>query len=112
MKAELNKTRDFPPSITSDDFIVDISFSPVKNLIALANIGGDVLLYEYSNEETKLLSTLELHMKACRAVEFDSDGLSLYSASKVNLLGSGGVRERPNYNAFTHLVKTTFYYYV
>lgn len=86
IKAEKNKPRDHPPSITCDDFIVDISFHPSKNLIAIANIVGDVLLYEYNNEETKLLNTLELHLKACRDVEFDEEGHTLYSTAKVSII--------------------------
>ncbi|XP_013200488.1 WD repeat-containing protein 55 homolog [Amyelois transitella] len=84
--AEKNKQRDHPPLITLEDFIVDISFSPIKNLIAVANIVGDILLYEYSNEETKLVSTLELHLKACRDVEFDDTGLSMYSTAKDKVI--------------------------
>lgn len=83
IKAEKTKPRDHPPTITCEDFIVDISFNPAKNLIALANIVGDVLLYEYSNDETKLLQTLELHTKACRAVEFDMEGVTMYTSAKV-----------------------------
>lgn len=83
IKAEKNKPRDHPPSIKTEDFIVDISFHPAKNLIAIANIVGDVLLYEYSNDETNLLKTLELHLKACRDVEFDQDGITMFTAAKV-----------------------------
>ncbi|KAL4706033.1 hypothetical protein ACJJTC_014255 [Scirpophaga incertulas] len=82
IKEEKNKLRDHPPSITSDDFIVDISFNPIKNIIALANIVGDVLLYEYSNDETKLIDTHELHLQPCRSVEFDDDGLIMYTTAK------------------------------
>lgn len=83
IKAEKNKTRDHPPTIICEDFIVDISLHPSKNLIAIANIVGDVLLYEYNNEETKLVNTLELHLKACRDIEFDDEGTTLYSTAKV-----------------------------
>ncbi|XP_052756896.1 WD repeat-containing protein 55 homolog [Galleria mellonella] len=86
IKAEKNKPRDHPPTITSEDFIVDISFSPIKNLIAIANIVGDILLYEYSNDETKLVNTLELHLKACRQVEFDNNGLTVYSTAKDKVI--------------------------
>ncbi|XP_063617738.1 WD repeat-containing protein 55 homolog [Cydia splendana] len=82
IKAEKNKPRDHPPTITCEDFIVDISFNPAKNLIALANIMGDVLLYEYNDNETKLVNTLELHLKACRDVEFDSEGTTMYTTAK------------------------------
>lgn len=94
IKAEKNKPRDHPPSISCDDFIVDISFHPDKNIIALANIVGDVLLYEYNNEETKLIETHELHLKACRAVEFDENGRTMYTASKV--------KEKDNCSRCTH----------
>ncbi|KAG6454023.1 hypothetical protein O3G_MSEX008482 [Manduca sexta] len=86
IKAEKNKPRTHPPAITCEDFIVDISFSPCKNIIALANIVGDILLYEYSNEETKLINTLELHLKACRAVEFDDEGVTMYSTAKDKVI--------------------------
>lgn len=83
IKAEKNKPRDHPPTITCEDFIVDISFNPARNLIALANIMGDVLLYEYNDNETKLVNTLELHVKACRDVEFDANGTTMYTTAKV-----------------------------
>lgn len=86
IKAEKNKLRDHPPSIKCDDFIVDISFHPFKNIIALANIVGDVMLYEYSNDETKLVNTLELHTKACRDVEFDNEGFVMFTTAKVSSL--------------------------
>ncbi|XP_069357625.1 WD repeat-containing protein 55 homolog isoform X1 [Maniola hyperantus] len=82
IKAEKNKPRDHPPSIKTEDFIVDICFHPVKNLIAIANIVGDVLLYEYTNDETILRKTLELHLKACRDVEFDNDGITMFTTAK------------------------------
>lgn len=82
--SEKNKPRDHPPPITCEDFIVDISFNPAKNLIALATIVGDVLFYEYNNEETKLVNTLELHLKACRDIEFDNEGTTLFSTAKVS----------------------------
>ncbi|XP_026487768.1 WD repeat-containing protein 55 homolog isoform X1 [Vanessa tameamea] len=82
IKAEKTKPRDHPPSIKCEDFIVDISFHPNKNIIGLANIVGDVLLYEYNNDETKLINTLELHTKACRDIEFDDEGLIMFTTAK------------------------------
>jgi len=38
--------------------------------------------YKYNNEETNLVSTMELHLKACRDIEFSEDGRSLFSAGK------------------------------
>lgn len=81
---EKNKPRDHPPTITCEDFIVDISFNPAKDFIALATIVGDVLFYEYNNDETKLVNTLELHLKACRDIEFDNEGITLFSTAKVS----------------------------
>lgn len=83
IKAAKNKPRDHPPSINSDDFIVDISFHPSRNILALANILGDVILYEYTNDETKIVNTFELHLKACRDIEFNDDGDTLFSTAKV-----------------------------
>lgn len=82
IRAEKNKKREQPPKIKHDDFIVDISFHPSRDLIAIATIMGDVLIYEYTNEENNLIDTHELHLKACRAVEFNSEGTIMYSTSK------------------------------
>lgn len=84
IKFEKSKPRDHPPTILCDDFVVNISFHPSKNLIALGNICGDVLFYEYSNDETKLTNTLELHLNAIRDIEFDDDGTTIFSTAKVS----------------------------
>lgn len=82
IKRECNRERDHPPILQCEDFITDISFHPVNNIIAVASIVGDVLLYQYSNEENVLLRSVELHTKACRDIEFSVDGNLLYSTSK------------------------------
>lgn len=82
IKRECNSERDKPPPIQCEDFITDISFHPKNNILAVASIVGDVLFYEYSNQENKLVNTLELHTKACRDIEFSEDGNILYSTSK------------------------------
>ncbi|XP_014612590.1 PREDICTED: WD repeat-containing protein 55 homolog [Polistes canadensis] len=74
--------RSHPPTITLEDFIVDICFHPQNDMIAVANILGDVMLYKYTNEETELVSSIELHLKACRDIEFDHDGKILFSTAK------------------------------
>ncbi|KRT79714.1 WD40 domain-containing protein, partial [Oryctes borbonicus] len=76
------KKRDHPPVIECDSFVVDICFHPGEDLLAVANIDGDVLLYKYTNEENTLLQTIELHEKACRSIDFSDDGNTLFSASK------------------------------
>ncbi|XP_056644273.1 WD repeat-containing protein 55 homolog [Diorhabda sublineata] len=82
IRNENQRERDRPPNIQCEDFITDISFHPHNNLLAVANIVGDVLLYQYSNNENKLINTLELHTKACRDIEFSLDGNLLLSTSK------------------------------
>ncbi|KAJ8961218.1 hypothetical protein NQ318_008901 [Aromia moschata] len=79
---ECKQESDHPPSIQCEDFITDISFHPHSNIIAVANIVGDVLLYKYSNDENTLVNNLELHTKACRDIEFSNDGEVLFSVSK------------------------------
>lgn len=41
-----------------------------------------VFRYKYNNEKTELISTIEMHLKSCRDVEFSNDGQSLFSAAK------------------------------
>lgn len=38
--------------------------------------------YKFSNTETELVSTLELHLKACRDIEFNESGTTLFSTAK------------------------------
>ncbi|OAD62356.1 WD repeat-containing protein 55 like protein [Eufriesea mexicana] len=77
-----NINTNHPPSITMEDHVVDICFHPNAEMIAVANIVGDVYLYKYNNTETKLISTLELHLKACRDIEFNETGSVLFSTAK------------------------------
>ncbi|XP_011157689.1 WD repeat-containing protein 55 homolog isoform X1 [Solenopsis invicta] len=74
--------RNHPPSITLDDMITDICFHPKMDTIGIASITGDVFMYKYNNEETNLVSTIELHLKACRDIEFSEDGRYLFSTGK------------------------------
>lgn len=82
IKRECNRERNYPPSIECEDFITDICFNPIKNVLAVASIVGDVLFYQYNNQENTVIKTLELHTKACRDIEFSEDGNILYSCSK------------------------------
>ncbi|XP_015185850.1 PREDICTED: WD repeat-containing protein 55 homolog [Polistes dominula] len=85
IKAILRNTklnRSHPPTIALDDFVVDICFHPQNDMIAVANILGDIALYKYTNETTELVSSIESHLKACRDIEFDHDGKILYSTAK------------------------------
>lgn len=80
--SEIKKPRDKPPDIKTDDFVVDLSFHSDQNLLAVATVTGDILLYRCSNDANELVNTLEVHTKACRTVEFTSDGKSLVSSSR------------------------------
>lgn len=80
--AETKREQNHPPDIKTDDFVVDISFHPISDLVAVALITGDITLYKYSLAECSIVSTYETHTKACRDVEFSDDGDTLFSASK------------------------------
>ncbi|XP_037902837.1 WD repeat-containing protein 55 homolog [Hermetia illucens] len=80
--AAIKKPRFQPPEIKLDDFVTDISFHTDEDILAIATITGDVLLYKYSNEENTLLKSFEVHTKACRDIEFSEDGKILLSCSK------------------------------
>ncbi|XP_029040148.1 WD repeat-containing protein 55 homolog isoform X1 [Osmia bicornis bicornis] len=77
-----NTNSNHPPPIITEDHVVDTCFHPNSDMIAVANIVGDVHLYKYSNTETELVSTLELHLKACRDIEFNESGKTLFSTAK------------------------------
>jgi hypothetical protein len=44
LRREREKCREHPPDIQSEDFIVDISFHPQREILAAATITGDVIL--------------------------------------------------------------------
>lgn len=80
--AATKKARVHPPDIITEDFVVDLSFHPEEDLLAVGTITGDVLIYKYSNDENILVNTIEVHTKAVRDIEFNPDGSTLYSTSK------------------------------
>ncbi|XP_043466099.1 WD repeat-containing protein 55 homolog [Leptopilina heterotoma] len=71
-----------PPSLILEDAVMDICFHPKRDLIVFAMVTGDILLYKYNDEKTELVSTMEVHLKSCRDVEFSNDGQTLFSAAK------------------------------
>lgn len=79
---EIKKPRSKPPSITTNDYVVDLSFHPEQNILAVGNVTGDILIYRYTNEENTLLQSHEVHTKAIRDIEFSQDGKSIFSASR------------------------------
>ncbi|XP_034949790.1 WD repeat-containing protein 55 homolog [Chelonus insularis] len=82
INASSKSQRNHPPEIKVEDYVVNICFNPSSDTIALANVEGDILIYNYSVENTNLLSTIEVHEKACRDLKFNDSGVSLWSVSK------------------------------
>jgi len=80
--SELKKSRQKPLDIITESFIADLSFHPEQNILAVGVVTGDIILYRCSNEENKLLNTIEVHSKACRTVEFSLDGAFFASSSR------------------------------
>lgn len=80
--ANTKTVRSHPPDIVTEEFVVDLSFHPEEDILAVGTLGGDILVYKYTNEENTLLTTLEMHTKAIRDIEFNDDGSTLFSASK------------------------------
>lgn len=80
--AREKKERNVPPDIKLSQLVTDISFHPEEDIIAVANIDGDISFFKYDNEKNDLQKKLKLHKKTVRAIEFDSDGKCLYSVSK------------------------------
>lgn len=80
--ANTKTVRSHPPDIATEEFVVDLSFHPQEDILAVGTLGGDILVYKYTNEENTLLTTLEMHTKAIRDIEFNEDGSTLFSASK------------------------------
>lgn len=80
--ANTKTPRTHPPDINIDDFVVDLSFHPDNDILAVATMSGDTFVYKYSVDECKLVQTLEMHTKAIRDIEFSLDGSVLYSTAK------------------------------
>jgi WD40 repeat protein len=82
IRSAADAKRDHPPAIHCEDFITDISFHPSEDLLGVANIVGDIVLYKYTNEENTIVRTFEVHTKSCRDIEFSGDGEALFSVAK------------------------------
>lgn len=80
--AEIKKPRSKPPDIRMEDFVVDLSFHPRQDILAIGTSVGDVQVYRYTNDENTLLDTHELHTKSVRGVEFSRDGRLLISTGR------------------------------
>uniref|UniRef100_A0A182PCQ3 WD repeat-containing protein 55 homolog n=1 Tax=Anopheles epiroticus TaxID=199890 RepID=A0A182PCQ3_9DIPT len=80
--SEIKKPRSKPPDIQVEDFVVDLSFHPTEDILAIGTSVGDVLMYKYSNEANVLAATHELHTKAIRCAEFSRDGKTLITTGR------------------------------
>ncbi|XP_028401663.1 WD repeat-containing protein 55-like [Dendronephthya gigantea] len=76
---------DFALGIADIEFpsqVFDLSFHPNRNVIASGQINGEVNVHSFGKDGNTLLMELKHHKKACRAVQFSTDGLYLTTASK------------------------------
>jgi len=72
-----------PSSIALEVAAVDIAAHPKEDLLAVANLDGELLLYRFSCEEdNELVHTVDVHKKACRVAQFTDDGSGVYTACK------------------------------
>ncbi|XP_044750493.1 WD repeat-containing protein 55 homolog [Coccinella septempunctata] len=79
MRLASKKKSNHPPPIKMEEDISTLSFHPHEEIIAIADVSGDVHLYKYSLETNACLSTLELHTTSCRDVDFSHDGNVMFS---------------------------------
>jgi len=63
-----------PPDVYLDDNIMDIKFSPVANVLAVAQVTGEIRIYSYNDKETTEQMKFDYHTDSCRAIEFSPDG--------------------------------------
>jgi len=42
-----------PPDVFLDDHVMDMKFSPTANVLALAQVTGEVRVYSYNDNETR-----------------------------------------------------------
>lgn len=80
--AREKKVRDSPPDIKMKESATDISFHPETNVLAVANIQGEVSIFSYSNEENKAQRKLKLHKGCIRCAEFTMDGDRIITGGK------------------------------
>uniref|UniRef100_K3WEM9 Uncharacterized protein n=1 Tax=Globisporangium ultimum (strain ATCC 200006 / CBS 805.95 / DAOM BR144) TaxID=431595 RepID=K3WEM9_GLOUD len=70
-----------PDEIFCNSEVFDIDFHPTQNIVALGTIDGIVQVYKYSEETNTQVLELKHHQDAVRAVLFNPDGQTLYTAS-------------------------------
>jgi len=77
-----------PADIFLDDHVLDLCFSPCANVLALAQVTGEVRVYSYKDEVTTEQLHLTYHTDSCRAVAFSPDGNIIYTGSKDRSLAA------------------------
>ncbi|MCL4126644.1 UNVERIFIED_CONTAM: hypothetical protein GTU68_064733 [Idotea baltica] len=81
-KPNIETERNHPPNFKTDSPVLDLCFHPESELLAVAGIDGDSVLYRYSLEKVEEVSRFSHHKKSCRQICFNADGKILYTVSK------------------------------
>eukprot|EP00041_Stephanoeca_diplocostata_P009132 m.139274 g.139274 ORF g.139274 m.139274 type:complete len:371 (+) comp17615_c0_seq1:222-1334(+) len=83
---------DAPADIVLQHEIFDLAFHPSSNLVATANISGDVHMFGYASSGNELKFTSAHHTESCRSCIFSEDGAALYSVSADKSIQATDVR--------------------
>ena len=70
------------PDIYLDDHAMDIKFAPSNNILAVAQITGEVRIYAYSETEMDQVLLFNNHKESVRSLDYNPTGNILYCASK------------------------------
>jgi len=71
-----------PSDLVFDSHVFGLSFSPVQDCVACSLVNGFLYVNNYSCNENKQLLKLRVHKKkACRSIQFTSDGQRIYTIS-------------------------------
>nr|ALS04485.1 WD repeat-containing protein 55 [Acartia pacifica] len=84
--AREKKVRDCPPDVKLKEDVMDISFHPEEDLLAVSNIKGEISIFRYANEGNKVERKLKLHRSGIRCLEYSMDGTSIISGGKDKLV--------------------------
>ena len=70
------------PDIYLDDHAMDIKFAPSNNILAVAQITGEVRIYAYSETKMDQVLLFNNHKESVRSLDYNPTGNILYCASK------------------------------
>ncbi|KAG0710174.1 WD repeat-containing protein 55 [Chionoecetes opilio] len=90
--------REHPPDLRMDSMIMDVCFHPEADLLSVASIDGEVVIYRYNKEITEEMTRFSHHKMSCRSVCYNENGSLLYTTSKDKSLavldmGSSAVKQ-------------------